>query len=195
MFEKYQWTYLYFNFFIVSIERISNLFEKFTSTLNYGHIYIYRYRYICLFSALPIQNYHFQSRKNNNILNSYIKYWNQNLKLNWKTKQIIIESWYNFTSTFYVKQKWNRNFISRRKKCQTIVDTITYVRQFDIFLMPNDIEICNELKLKLNLVSHFFLMLFYIQKLFVFIISVSNRVCFRQQYCSRTHSDTMELIK
>ena len=44
-------------------------------------------------------------------------------------------------------------------------------------LMRNDIKICNKFKLKLNLVSHFFSILFHIEEQCTFIISFSNNVC------------------
>ena len=77
---------------------------------------------------------------------------------------------FNATShRFSMQKKCKKNFISRRKKCENIVDTSACVWQFDIVFDANDIEICDKFNLKLNIVSHFFSMLFYIEKLTYFV--------------------------
>ena len=118
---------------MLSSERISNLFDKIISTLLmdiciYIYMLLFQFKTVWLFPLdFSIQNV----LSTNNILNSYIKYWNQILKSNWKTKQIVIVSRCKFTSIFNAK-KMQKKFISRRKKCETIVYTSTWVRQFDI---------------------------------------------------------------
>ena len=77
-----------------------------------------------------------------------------------------------------MRQKCKKNFISCWKKmsnhrrhwymCTAI---------WHCFSMRNGIEICNKFKLKLNLFSHFFSMLFHIEEQWTFLISVSNNVC------------------